>query len=96
MPKLRNSCLAASLLICAACSKNSEVASVPAPQAYRGIPAGLMERCAVNDVALETTADLVISRSRYKDGFEKCAAKVDAIRDFDAKARKAGALGTGN
>ena len=57
---------------------------------YIGIPAGLMARCVVRDVPLETTADIVTSRGRYKDGFEKCAAKIDAIRAHDAKARALG------
>jgi len=41
----------------------------------------------VHDVPLETVGDLVVSRERYKAGFEKCAAKVDAIREHDAEAR---------
>ncbi|MBO9724298.1 MAG: hypothetical protein J7530_07985 [Novosphingobium sp.] len=46
-----------------------------------------MARCTVTDVPLETTADIVTSRGIYKEGFEKCAAKVDAIREHDAAAR---------
>lgn len=60
-----------------------------APSIYTGVPAGLMERCVVRDVALDTTGDIVTSRNLYKDGFEKCAAKVDAIRKHDAAARAA-------
>ncbi|WP_395391532.1 hypothetical protein WBP07_12820 [Novosphingobium sp. BL-8A] len=41
----------------------------------------------MRDVELVTTGDIVTSRNLYKDGFEKCAAKVDAIRDHDAAAR---------
>jgi len=52
-----------------------------------GIPAGLMERCAVRDVAINTAGDLVLSRNLYKEGFEKCSARVDAIRKHDADAR---------
>jgi len=48
-----------------------------------------MTRCVVQDVALVATGDIVESRARYKDGFEKCAAKVDAIREHDAQARAA-------
>lgn len=70
-----------------ACSSKNEVVS--APPIYMGVPAGLMERCVVRDVELETTGDIVVSRNRYKDGFERCAAKVDAIRAHDAKARAA-------
>lgn len=66
-------------------------------QAYQGIDAGLMARCTVKDVPLETTADIVTSRGIYKEGFEKCAAKVDAIPEHDAEARvrasKTGKLG---
>lgn len=61
----------------------------PAP-AYQGIPAGLMTRCVVKDVEMLTTGDIVTSRNLYKDGFEKCAAKVDAIREHDAAARALG------
>lgn len=57
------------------------------PPAYEGIPAGLMERCTVKDVKLVTTGDLVASRDAYIEGFEKCAAKIDAIRAHDAEAR---------
>lgn len=46
-----------------------------------------MTRCVVQDVELISTGDIVESRNRYKAGFDKCAAKVDAIRDHDAKAR---------
>lgn len=49
-----------------------------------------MERCAVNDVAtLATTGDIVESRGRYKTAYERCAAKIDQIRAFNAKARAA-------
>lgn len=90
MPRLRNICLALSLLTCAACSRSNEVASAPPPpSAYQGIPAGLLERCVVKDVALTSTGDIVTSRGVYKEGFGKCAAKIDAIRDHDAQARAA-------
>jgi len=78
----------ACLLICAACSSKSEPIR-SAPPVYVGIPAGLMERCAVRDVAINTAGDLVLSRNLYKEGFEKCAARVDAIRKHDAEARAA-------
>ena len=54
-----------------------------------GVPASLMERCIVNDVALDTVADLVISRNRWKEGHERCAARIDAIRKHDAEMRAA-------
>lgn len=38
-----------------------------------------------------TTGDIVTSRGIYKDGFEKCAAKLDAIRAYDAEARRTSA-----
>ncbi len=41
----------------------------------------------VKDVELAATGDIVTSRGIYKEGFEKCAAKVDAIRAHDANAR---------
>lgn len=88
MPRLRNICLALSLLTCAACSKSSKLASAPAPPAYRGVDAGLLEQCVVRDVELDSTGDIVTSLGIYKAGFEKCAAKIDAIRDHDAKARR--------
>jgi len=43
----------------------------------------------VKDVALTSTGDIVTSRGVYKEGFEKCAAKIDAIRRHDAEARAA-------
>lgn len=46
-----------------------------------------MERCVVQDVAMDTVGDVVVSRARYKEAFERCAAKVDAIRKHDAEAR---------
>jgi hypothetical protein len=46
-----------------------------------------MARCTVKDVPLETTGDIFTSRGIYKEGVEKCAAKIDAIRDHDARAR---------
>jgi hypothetical protein len=73
------------LLTCAACSKGSDVRS--APPVYVGIPAGMTEPCVVHDVPLDTVGALVVSRNRYKAGFEKCAAKVEAIREHDTKAR---------
>lgn len=56
---------------------------------YAGIPAALMDRCVVRDVAINTAGDLVLSRNLWKQGQEICAARVDAIRDHDAKARAA-------
>ncbi len=61
--------------------------ATPATPVYQGIPAGLKTRCTVQDVPLVSTGDIVESRALYKSGFEKCAAKVDAIREYDAKAR---------
>lgn len=52
-----------------------------------------MAQCIVNDVALDTVADLVVSRQRWKEGHERCAAKVDAIRKHDAEMRAAGKAG---
>ncbi len=76
----------ASTVALGACSTASDIA---APQSsYVGVPAGLMERCIVNDVALDTVADLVVSRNRWKEGHERCAARIDQIRKFDADARK--------
>lgn len=63
------------------------MASAPPPPAYQGVPAGLLERCVVKDVELASTGDIVTSRGIYKEGFEKCAAKIDAIRAHDAEAR---------
>lgn len=48
-----------------------------------------MERCIVQDIALDTVADLVVSRQRWKEGHERCAAKVDAIRKHDREMREA-------
>lgn len=87
MPRSKSTCLALSLLICAGCSTRSEVVASPPARVYRGIPAGLMTRCTVQDVELVATGDIVTSRGIYKAGFEKCAAKIDAIRAHDAKAR---------
>lgn len=70
-------------MICAGCS-TSNSGSMPV---YQGIPAGIMERCVVHDVPLVTTGDIVESRRRYKEGFETCAARVDAIRAHDREAR---------
>lgn len=68
----------------------SSTGSSPAPQAaYSGVPAGLLERCIVRDIEINTTGDIVVSRGIYVEAFNKCAARVDAIRDFDAKARAA-------
>jgi hypothetical protein len=47
----------------------------------------MTEPCVVHDVPLDTVGALVLSRNRYKAGFEKCAAKVEAIREHDEKAR---------
>lgn len=46
-----------------------------------------MARCTVEEIAIETVGDVVISRARYKEAYERCAAKVDAIRAHDAAAR---------
>lgn len=87
MQKLRNCLVAACLPIFASCSTASDIA---APQAsYVGVPASLMERCIVQDIALDTVADLVVSRQRWKEGHERCAAKVDAIRKHDREMREA-------
>lgn len=79
-------------MICGGCSNKSDMAS--APSLYVGVPASLMERCVVRDVELNTTGDLVVSRNIYKKGFEICRARIDAIRDYDAKARAAVAGGS--
>jgi hypothetical protein len=87
MRKFANSWLVACLMTCAACSNSkSEIASAPLP-VYQGIPAGLMERCTVQDVQQETVASIIESRGIYIKAFNKCAAKIDAIRDHDAQAR---------
>lgn len=79
--------LSACLPIFASCSNSkSEIASAP-PPVYQGIPAGLMERCTVQDVPQETVASIIESRGIYIKAFNKCAAKVDAIREHDAEAR---------
>ncbi|MFT4056450.1 MAG: Rz1-like lysis system protein LysC [Novosphingobium sp.] len=86
MRKFVNSCLVVCLLTCAACSSSrSEIAS--APLVYQGIPAGLMEPCTVQDVRQETVASIIESRGIYIKAFNRCAAKVDAIRAHDAEAR---------
>jgi hypothetical protein len=46
-----------------------------------------MSLCTVNNVDMVTTGDIATSRKSYKEGFEKCAAEVDAIREHDAIAR---------
>lgn len=46
-----------------------------------------MERCTVQDVLQETVASIIESRGIYIKAFNKCAAKIDAIRDHDAQAR---------
>ena len=48
-----------------------------------------MARCIVQDVALDTVADLVVSRNRWKEGHERCAARIDAIRKHDREMREA-------
>ncbi|WP_425437359.1 Rz1-like lysis system protein LysC [Novosphingobium guangzhouense] len=79
--------LSACLPIFASCSNSSDrIVSAPRP-AYQGIPAGLMERCTVQDVPQETIASVIESRGIYIKAFKLCAAKVDAIRDHDAGAR---------
>jgi hypothetical protein len=89
MRKFANLWLVASLLTCAACSNSKgEIASAP-PPVYQGIDAGLMERCTVQDVPQETVASIIESRGIYIKAFNKCAAKVDAIRKHDAEARAA-------
>lgn len=54
-----------------------------------GLPAAILAPCIVQDVQLVTTGDIVVSRNRYKEAYEKCAAKVDAIRKHDADAQAA-------
>ncbi|NIJ37931.1 hypothetical protein FHR22_002634 [Sphingopyxis panaciterrae] len=56
---------------------------------YAGLPAEMLAPCVVQDVQLVTTGDIVVSRNRYVEAFQKCAAKVDAIRKHDAEARVA-------
>lgn len=56
---------------------------------YMGLPAAMLAPCVVHDVQLNTTGDIVVSRQRYVEAFDKCAAKVDAIRKHDAEARAA-------
>ena len=81
--------LSACLPIFASCSNSkSEIASAP-PPVYQGIPAGLMERCTVQDVPQETVASIIESRGIYIKAFNKCAARVDQIRKFDDDARNA-------
>jgi len=46
-----------------------------------------MERCTVQDVPQETVASIIESRGIYIKAFNRCAARVDAIREYDAKAR---------
>jgi len=46
-----------------------------------------MERCTVQDVPQETVASIIESRGIYIKAFNKCAAKVDAIREHDAEAK---------
>lgn len=36
---------------------------------------------------MDTVGDVVVSRVRYKEAFDRCAAKVEAIRKHDAGAR---------
>lgn len=87
MRKLKSCLVAACLLTLSGCSTASSISTPPAT--YVGIPAGLMARCIVHDVALDTVADLVISRNKWKEGHERCAAQVDAIRKHDAEMRDA-------
>lgn len=87
MQKLRNCLVAACLPIFASCSTASDI--TPPQTSYVGVPASLMDRCIVNDVALDTVADLVISRNRWKDGHDRCAAKIDSIRKHDREMREA-------
>ena len=93
MPKSKSCWAVGCLLILSACSKTGDVVSAPR-EAYRGIPAGLMAPCVVADIALDTVGDLIASRELYKAGFEACAAKVDAIRKYDAEARVASGSST--
>lgn len=51
-------------------------------------PSRILERCVVKDVELVTPGDIATSRDVYKEGFEKCAAKINAIRTH-AQARAA-------
>ncbi len=77
------------LVTLSACSTASKPAPAPvAPLIYTGVPAALLARCVVQDVEIKTTGDIVVSRNRWKAGFEKCAAQVDAIRKHDAEARR--------
>ncbi len=74
-------------MICAGCSKNADIEFAGGP-AYEGIPAGLLERCKVEDIRLMTVADIIASREIYVEAFRICAARVDAIRDHDREARE--------
>ncbi|WP_146037162.1 Rz1-like lysis system protein LysC [Novosphingobium guangzhouense] len=91
MRKFANSWPVACLMICAACSSSKGEVVSAAPPSYQGIPAGLMEPCTVQDVRQETVASVIESRSIYIKAFKRCAAKVDAIRDHDARMRAGGA-----
>lgn len=83
-------------MTCAACSNSSDkIASAP-PPVYQGIPAGLIERCTVQDVPQETVASIIESRGIYIKAFNLCAAKIDAIRAHDAEARSAGSKAEAN
>ena len=74
-----------------ACGAASDIA--PPQASYVGVPASLMERCIVQDVALDTVADLVVSRNRWKEGHDRCAVKIDAIRKHDMEMREAAKAG---
>lgn len=69
------------------CSNKPAVISAP-PLVYQGVPAGLLARCTVAAVEEVVTGDIVTNRNRYKAAFDKCAAQVDAIRKWDADARR--------
>lgn len=90
MPRLKAISILASLMMCANCSNKAEPVSAPLPVPYEGIPAAMLEQCVVHDVPLSTNRSLVESRGRYIEAFNICAARVDAIRQYDAEARDTG------
>ena len=81
----------ASTVALGACSTTSDIEAPGA--SYIGVPAALMAQCVVQDVALDTVADLVVSRNRWKEGHERCAAKIDSIRKHDREMRAAAKAG---
>ncbi|GEM_PF-3115981 len=46
-----------------------------------------MEPCTVDDIRLVTAADIIASRQIYVEAFQKCAARIVAIRQHDQEAR---------